>query len=339
MTNELEKWKLMDTIGFSNYEISDKGKIKNVLTNHILSSYKNPDGYMKIRLSRYDGTYLSTYIHTLMGRVFIGEGEGLTIDHIDGIRDHNELSNLRLATKTEQRQNTKNVKRQGKKVNQIDSNNTVIKTWNTMRDAKDDGFDSQGIRKSCRKGCLYKNFYWEFTDKQNLTNEKWVSSKKAFPEYEEVDVSSHGRIRRTDGLSFAGYKRGQYMSVKMRTLKDKKYIAEQMHRVILSCFQSRRDDMVVNHIDGNSLNNCLTNLEFVTQSQNALHAQKTGLTPKNKNYRRVRVKQISLAGDFIAEFNSVREASAKTKTSETTISSVINGKGLTAGGFKWEKII
>ena len=41
--------------------------------------------------------------------------------------------------------------------------------------------------------------------------------------------------------------------------------------------EGANDELVVNHIDGNKLNNTATNLEWVTHSQNDLHAYKLNL--------------------------------------------------------------
>lgn len=50
-----------------------------------------------------------------------------------------------------------------------------------------------------------------------------------------------------------------------------------VHRLVLSTFDNCESDLQVNHIDGNKLNNCLNNLEWVTSSENIKHAYSIGL--------------------------------------------------------------
>jgi hypothetical protein len=51
-----------------------------------------------------------------------------------------------------------------------------------------------------------------------------------------------------------------------------------VHRLVAEAFLDNPNKYpVVNHIDGNKKNNCLTNLEFCTHSSNMLHAVKLGL--------------------------------------------------------------
>jgi len=51
-----------------------------------------------------------------------------------------------------------------------------------------------------------------------------------------------------------------------------------VHRAVYETFNGDiPDNMVINHIDGNKLNNQLNNLELVTRSQNVIHAFKVGL--------------------------------------------------------------
>ncbi len=90
--------------------------------------------------------------------------------------------------------------------------------------------------------------------------------------------------------------------------------------------------LVVNHIDCDKHNNCVENLEYITSSENAIHARQNGLGVKGK-----RVCQVSLEGELIATFDSMVEAQNQTGIRRGTISGVCVGKQKrkTAGGFMW----
>ena len=47
------------------------------------------------------------------------------------------------------------------------------------------------------------------------------------------------------------------------------------------------------------------------------------------------IKQFDLQGNFIKEWNSIKEAADGTNTSKTPLTQCLNGKGKTAGGFLW----
>ena len=55
---------------------------------------------------------------------------------------------------------------------------------------------------------------------------------------------------------------------------------------------------------------------------------------KNRGYRK-RVVQISLSGDFIKEWDTIKEAGENQRVNPTGISNVCNGRLKTSGGFKW----
>lgn len=63
--------------------------------------------------------------------------------------------------------------------------------------------------------------------------------------------------------------------------KGRKYL---LHRLLAKTFiPNPKNKPQVNHIDGNKLNNNLSNLEWVDQSENQLHAYKNGL---QKGYKK-----------------------------------------------------
>lgn len=45
-----------------------------------------------------------------------------------------------------------------------------------------------------------------------------------------------------------------------------------VHRIVAECYLGKRNDLVINHIDGNGTNNHIENLEWVTQQENMHHA-------------------------------------------------------------------
>lgn len=73
---------------------------------------------------------------------------------------------------------------------------------------------------------------------------------------------------------------------------DGNRVTKKVHHLVLMAFKPEEYDkvtgtltkgaMVVNHIDGNKLNNNINNLEVVTISENVKHAFNTGLTTANK---------------------------------------------------------
>lgn len=74
-----------------------------------------------------------------------------------------------------------------------------------------------------------------------------------------------------------------------------------IHRLVAEYFcnyQPNSDKDVVNHIDGNKLNNHFSNLEWCTMRENLLHARQTGLHKQAKghkiNYKSKASKKIAL---------------------------------------------
>ena len=78
------------------YSINEMGQVKNDKTGRILKSVPDPrDGYLMVCL-RSNGSSRMHRIHRLLGVYFLSCPTDMQIDHIDGDRKNNALSNLRI---------------------------------------------------------------------------------------------------------------------------------------------------------------------------------------------------------------------------------------------------
>jgi len=100
--------------GYSNYYVSENGIIFSLKIGKALQPYSagkgnKREGYLKIKLFRDDGKRIIWYVSRFIYLAHIGEiPEGFEIDHIDGNRSNNSITNLRILTRKQ------NVKRKKK---------------------------------------------------------------------------------------------------------------------------------------------------------------------------------------------------------------------------------
>jgi len=95
----MEKFKQIKN--YENYSVSNYGKIRNDKTGRILKPQKNTCGYLFVVL--YENGVCKNYrIHRLVALAFIPNPENKrTINHIDGIKINNEVTNLEWCTQKE----------------------------------------------------------------------------------------------------------------------------------------------------------------------------------------------------------------------------------------------
>ena len=108
-------------------------------------------------------------------------------------------------------------------------------------------------------------------------NEKFISNFKDYSVTTDGRVFTH-KFDKTKELSSAAGKSG-YAAVTLSN--DKLKQSFQVHRLVAMAFLPKppKGSDIVNHIDGNKLNNNLKNLEWTTRKGNAKHYEKT-IAPK-----------------------------------------------------------
>jgi hypothetical protein len=96
----MEIWKPIKD--YKNYEVSNKGRVKNIKTNRILKPHLNYSGYLIIGLKKEGKTsnkLTSCRVHRLVAQAFIpNEDNKPHVNHLDGIKTNNAISNLEWVT-------------------------------------------------------------------------------------------------------------------------------------------------------------------------------------------------------------------------------------------------
>lgn len=130
------------------------------------------------------------------------------------------------------------------------------------------------------------------------------------------------------------------------SLNNKKYSA---HRLIAITFlEQEKGKNIVNHIDGNKLNNRVDNLEWCDHKHNFDEAVRLNLINMKYNsyenrIRAKKVKQFDKNGNYIKTYECSVDAEKELKNkgiriNASNIRDVCNGRIKTAGGFYWEYI-
>ena len=149
-----------------------------------------------------------------------------------------------------------------------------------------------------------------------------IEPLEGFDQQYIIDESGNIYRKLTPNESIQGYQR-----LGLRTKGKRKWF--NVHRLVAQTFIPNPDNKpFVNHIDGNKSNNHVENLEWCNQSENMIHAFKTGL--KSPSHPKP-VKQYTLGGEFIKEYPSREEASRSVKAFGCNINKAIQRNTMCAG--------
>lgn len=153
------------------------------------------------------------------------------------------------------------------------------------------------------------------------------------PNYEGIyKVSSDGKVMSANGIRKAEMSQTGYWRISLWNKGKEKHFF--IHRLVAMAFIPNPNNYdLVNHIDGNKLNNNVENLEWCNLSQNVQHAYRTGLVHP------ATTKVIQYTKDFVKvkEWNSIREACEELKLNHANIVTVCGQKTnrRQCGGFIW----
>lgn len=152
--------------------------------------------------------------------------------------------------------------------------------------------------------------------------------------YSNYTVSPEGIVKNaTTGKCLKPLLKNGYQTVQLKSNIDNSFKTLAIHRLVaMTYIGNSAQYKYVNHINGDKTDNRATNLEWVTQKMNVNHAQDIGLiTPHTRS-----ISQYDLSGNFLKEFDSVKDAAESVGVSRHAISAVCSGKNKTSAGFVWK---
>jgi len=331
----------------SKYEASNHGRVRNINTKKILRQSISNNGYYRVCLRIHETRSLTRSVHQIIARTFIDNPENkITVNHIDHNKLNNRVDNLEWMTVTEQNRYSANPKlpggehgvnscrpvwkcdiKTGERIEKYESLKLAALSVTNTKDGKSKicavcrkriAQDGRGKQAYLRKSAY--GFKWEYEESTIIDEEIW---KDINPKYIKgvtgYSISSDGRIKNHKGRVGEPYGHPNYL---WHSIHPHQFMA---HRLVALVFIENPDSkLFVNHIDGDKTNCNLSNLEWVTPSENSQHAVDTNLLNNKRN-----IYQYNMDGTFVSEYESIVNACKNIGLDNISV------KNITSGGYQW----
>ena len=216
--------------------------------------------------------------------------------------------------------------------------------------------EGQKVKKSILNKTECYGFLWRYKSViSTLENEEWRQiSETLIPSMVLEDIHYHHFISNFGRLKIpvkqqSGIKIGSKSIFKEYTIKDRftickkngkskgyyQYKKNKIHKLVAKTFIENNDvkKNIVNHKNGDTFDNRVKNLEWVTNQENIQHAYDSGLNPN----KRTIIQYDNKVNKFkIKEFNSIRDCANELNLHESLIGHVLSKKRNHTNGFYFE---
>lgn len=141
----------------------------------------------------------------------------------------------------------------------------------------------------------------------------------------DIEISNLGKLRKVLDGKYYDYNtyvnsRG-YMNTLLYT-RDNGRKNFTLHRLLMLTFVGGGEGLVINHKDGNRLNNSLDNLEWVTRSQNCKHTKSIVQYKRLKDFTEEDIKTILT--EYMKFDINLNDLSVKHNVTRETMRTIIN---------------